>query len=116
VYRLGIYDSINGLPTNLLVDGGTVAADSGGDTSKAVTVNYAVTRPSILWVVAVTNSTGTNRRIGNVQVGVFPGTATDRQLFYRTSSHDPTTSLPSTFGGVTYAAATGFPRIFITIA
>lgn len=53
VIRLGIYDSLNSIPNALVLDAGTILADSA--TVQAITINQVLT-PGLYWLVMVTNS------------------------------------------------------------
>ena len=116
VHRMGLYSNgATGLPDTLLADGGTAAADTGGTVSKSFTINYTLTSPGVYWVALVTNSGGNVQRTGATATGPYQGTDGNRTLPYRTSSHDPTTSLPASFGSVTMGATNAaFPRMYIT--
>lgn len=56
VLRLGIYDDVNGVPTNLILDAGTIAADSA--TAQTIKISQVLT-PGLYYLTFVHNSTAT---------------------------------------------------------
>lgn len=53
VVRIGIYDDVNGVPTNLILDAGTIAGDSAS--FQSITINQTLT-PGLYWLTCLHNS------------------------------------------------------------
>jgi len=118
VHRLGLYgNGGGGVPTTLLVDGGTLAADTGGTAIRSVTINYAITRPQTVWIAVSTNSGGNfNRTATNtVGFGAYNGVIAVQMP---ARAHDPTTALPSPFGAISNLIDPNgtIPRLSLTVA
>jgi hypothetical protein len=111
--RLGVYADNNGVPGELLVDGGQVAADSTG--YKEVTVSF-VAPAGVVWLACVAQSCATTAPIvwGNTYDGLAPIGTTNAALISSNglssfeSGTSVTAALPLTFG--TPNGGSGGPR------
>lgn len=104
VLRLGIYEDDGGVPGDLVVDGGTVAADSTGD--KTTSISEALS-PGLYWLAVVPQ--GATSSPPTVRAGVTLGaphvynsfTQLRAAMHYRTSS-SVAAALPDPAGTLTY--------------
>jgi hypothetical protein len=81
--RLGIYDDVNGIPTNLISDAGTIAGDSA--TFQSITINQTLS-PGLYHLVSFHNSSS------SITFRTIPST-----------SVSPVYGIPSTLGATTLA-------------
>ena len=104
VVRLGIYDSVDGVPTNLILDAGTIAADSVAE--QEITISQQLT-PGVYFLVHFSNGTPQVRvsqlsakmaYFGSTAHNLAPTSGYTRSLTY--------TTLPSTFGTATDSTST----------
>lgn len=107
--RLGLYDSVDSVPTNLIADFGTVAADTTG--VKELTISQAVSK-GLIWAAYVCSNSSSVRLI-QIQDGhqtmTFGSTAAqmfDNYSYTQTgvtgALPDPTTATIATAGAVAF--------------
>lgn len=93
--RLGLYSDVNGVPSDLLVDAGTVDATTVG--SKSKTISQAVTGP-IVWVgvVAQTAAPSVNASVdSSPYVGINGGITGGAAAAYFSAADDVSGALPT---------------------
>lgn len=98
VVRLGIYDTQNGLPTNLVLDAGTI--DGTVVATPEIVINKPLA-PGLYWLCAVSQNgvAGDVRALGAASVPYVAHTANPGATNYRSYRVDAVNgALPSTFG------------------
>ncbi len=98
LHQLGLYANNGGIPGSRILDAGTVAANSGGDTVKLITINHAITIPGWYWLAGCTSSGGSFWRCGGQITGGMPCGAGGKTAYQRTSAVTVGSALPSPFG------------------
>jgi hypothetical protein len=99
VVRLGIYDDVDGVPTNLILDAGTVATQTTG--VKSIAISQALSA-GIVWCCAVPQGTpGTNPTLRIISISEGHkryATEVVNQFRYSFSNNTVTGALPGTAG------------------
>ena len=120
VLRLGIYDDVNGVPTNLILDAGTIAADSATD--QTITINQILT-PGLYYLAFVHNSAATiTIRAHNAYTCPhtcgFNATWNSTQNAGTVAANLTYSTLPSTFptSGITLVSTSVVPAIFVRLS
>lgn len=117
VVRLGIYDSVNGIPTNLSLDAGTIAGDSA--TFQSITINKTLSA-GLYWLVMLHNSVA-NITFRSIPAADMPsingvpsalGTGLTSTAITSTFTY---AALPSTFDLTGVAAATSASQGIISV-
>jgi hypothetical protein len=119
--RLGIYDDATGIPTNLMLDAGTIDASTTG--YKEITGLTQALTPGRYWIVGCHQGGGTAQftNAGNnpVGLGTSRSPSSDISVYltgYYNSAGGVTAGLLSTFGGVTTTTGSLLPRIAMKVA
>ena len=105
--RLGIYDDVNGVPTNLLVDAGTVATVATGWKAVAIAASLSIGEPSLIYLAILTDWTGTARIAANdaySQQWYRVGGADGKNILGCCSAAQAYGALPAVFPAPTWSA------------
>ena len=111
VIRLGIYGESSGVPGNLIVDAGTVTADS--NAVKAITISQTLA-PGWYFLCCFSDSTATVRcatiAARNNIFGMASSSAALTTMYIRALAY---TTLPASFGSPTAATSVTPPRVWL---
>lgn len=110
--RLGIYDNVGGVPTNLVADWGTVDVSTTG--GKSITGLTTVVDPGIYWIAYVAQGGTANARYWGASNGNGPQFVTwssatsDWSGGVQTTGTTTTGALPSTFPAINNVTASNY--------
>jgi len=120
VLRLGIYDDVNGVPTNLILDAGTIAADSA--TAQTIAISQVLT-PGLYYLTFVHNSAATitvraHFAYTHPQVCGFNATWSSLQNAGAIGATFTYGTLKSTFptSGISHITGSVVPAIFVRLS
>ena len=116
--RLGIFDDVGGVPTNLIIDAGT--ADSSTVGVKELTISATTLPPGRSWLAACGQGSGSPSATSPSQYS-FMGTLRSRssvtvgagQMGYYNTAGAITAAFPSTYGAATLATGTQLALIWV---
>lgn len=119
LHRMGLYSNSGGIPSALLSDGGSVAADTGSSVAKSVTITYAITAPGWYWTAMTTDTSG-NIWIPSGSISLYSSipasTITAKPAYCQTAAAAPGSSLPNPFGAGAFFAIANKPAVSFTVA